>query len=63
MNKEELENLKVSHLTCLDVSPDGKTCYGSRTPSGDDITEKLNELIDKYNKLVEVIANANSTNK
>ena len=63
MDKKELEDLKVSHLTNLDLSPDGKYCYGRRTPSGDDITDKVNELIDNFNALVEVVANGfNSRN-
>lgn len=58
MNKEALENLKVGLLDYVD---EGNGF--SRIPNQQEVMNKLNELIDKFNVLAEVVANANSTNK
>ncbi len=58
MDKEKIESLMIDQLTIsLNTSVDGQICYGLRTPTNREIAEKLNELIDKFNYLIEVISN------
>ena len=58
MEKESIESLMMSKLQYVD---EGNGF--SRLPNQQEVMNKVNELIDKFNKLVEVVANANSKNK
>jgi len=58
MDKETIESLYVGILDYR--YEDDEICS---FPNQQQIINKVNELIDKFNKLVEVVANANSTNK
>lgn len=55
--KEELGSLRVLQINTLDISPDGQYCYGYKTPNNEEVINKVNELIDKFNDLLEVLSN------
>lgn len=57
MDKEKIESLMIDKLTIiLNTSMDGQIIYGLQSPTNREIAEKLNELIDKFNYLIEVIS-------
>lgn len=58
MNKEAIESLMMSKLQYVD---EGNGL--SRLPNQQEVMDKVNDLIDRFNLLVGVIANANNTSK
>lgn len=55
MDKDLLESLRVGQINTLDLSPDGQECYGYLRPTNEEVVNKINELIDKHNYLIELI--------
>lgn len=55
MDKDLLESLKVAQINTLDISPDGQICYGYKRPDEEEVVNKINDLIDKHNYLIELI--------
>ena len=52
MNKEVLESLRVGLLAMIP-----EDAYVDRFPNEAEMMDKINELIDKFNCLIEVIIN------